>query len=150
MGATMQQYYGYSYQMQLQMQMQMQMMYMPPYEMDYGYGRKCTVFDAEQMLPLVNKMSRDRNGSRTVQNWIEGAADHDKEVIFQELMKDALGLIKDQFGNYVFQKIFEVGVNKHKKRILEVIKGRICELSYNTFGCRVVQKALEYMRNLYE
>lgn len=65
-------------------------------------------------------------------------------------MKDALGLIKDQFGNYVFQKIFEVGLNKHKKRILEVIKGKICELSYNTFGCRVVQKALDYLRNIYE
>lgn len=33
-------------------------------------------------------------------------------------MKDAMGLIRDQFGNYVFQKIFEMGLNKHKKRIL--------------------------------
>jgi pumilio RNA-binding family len=65
-------------------------------------------------------------------------------------MKDGIGLIKDQFGNYVFQKVFEVGMNKHKKKILELIKGRVVELSYNTFGCRVVQKGLEYIRNLYE
>jgi hypothetical protein len=113
----MPQYYQYPYHMP--------MMYMP-YDMDYTYGRKVTAFDAEQMIPVVNKMSRDRNGSRTVQNWIEGAVEQDKEAIFQELMKDALGLIKDQFGNYVFQKIFEVGLNKHKKRILEAMKGRIC------------------------
>lgn len=127
------------------------MMYMP-YEMDYhaGYPRKDRHFDAAEMLPVLNKMSRDRNGSRSVQNWIEGAADEDKEVIFQELMKEGLSLIKDQFGNYVFQKIFEVGINKHKKKILELIRGKVCELSYNTFGCRVIQKALEYIRSLYE
>lgn len=69
---VMPQYYPYGYPMQ------MQMMYMP-YDMDYGgYGRKVVPFDGEQMLPMLNKMSRDRNGSRTVQNWIEGAAEHDK------------------------------------------------------------------------
>lgn len=70
MPTMQQQYYQYPYAMP--------MMYMP-YEMDYsGYGRKVVAFDGEQMLPLVNKMSRDRNGSRTVQNWIEGAAEQDK------------------------------------------------------------------------
>jgi hypothetical protein len=64
----MPQYYQYPYPMQ------MQMMYMP-YDMDYSYGRKMTAFDAEQMIPVVNKMSRDRNGSRTVQNWIESAVE---------------------------------------------------------------------------
>ena len=64
-------YYGYPY---------MQMMYLPQ-EMDYsmyGYARKDRQFDAEQFIPMLNKMSRDRNGSRTVQNWIEGATDEEK------------------------------------------------------------------------
>lgn len=55
----------------------MQMMYIPQ-EMDYsmyGYARKDRQFDAEQFIPMLNKMSRDRNGSRTVQNWIEAATD---------------------------------------------------------------------------
>ena len=62
-------------------------------------------------------------------------------------MKDSTHLIKDQYGNYVFQKILEVGSQSQKKRVLESLKGKICDLSYNMFGCRVVQKILESIRN---
>lgn len=77
------------------------------------------------MLPRVNSLSKEKSGSRTVQNWIESASNEVKDSILDELMKEPLQLIKDQFGNYVFQKFFEVGSLKHQKRILEAMKGRI-------------------------
>jgi hypothetical protein len=37
--------------------------------------------------------------------------------------------MKDRFGNYVFQKIFEKGTEKQKKRLFDAIKGKIYSLS---------------------
>lgn len=54
--------------------------------------------------------------------------------------------MKDRFGNYVFQKIFEKGSEKQKKKLFDAIKGKIITLSEHCYGCRVVQKAIEYIQ----
>lgn len=53
--------------------------------------------------------------------------------------------MKDRFGNYVFQKIFERGSEKQKKKLFDVIKSKLINLSEHCYGCRVVQKAIEYV-----
>jgi len=58
--------------------------------------------------------------------------------------------MKDVFGNYVIQKILEKGAPKHKRELFEKIKGNVANLSLHTYGCRVVQKALEELKNLPE
>jgi pumilio RNA-binding family len=52
--------------------------------------------------------------------------------------------MKDRFGNYVFQKIFEKGSEKQKKKLFDAIKIKLINLSEHCYGCRVVQKAIEY------
>ena len=54
-------------------------------------------------------------------------------------------MIKDRFGNYVFQKIFEKGLEHQKRQLLNLLEGRIIDLSLHSFGCRVIQKAIEYI-----
>ena len=54
-------------------------------------------------------------------------------------------LMKDVFGNYVVQKMFEFGSPNHRKLLFNDLKGFIFTLSCDQYGCRVVQKALEVL-----
>jgi hypothetical protein len=48
--------------------------------------------------------------------------------------------MQDVFGNYVIQKFFDHGNQYQKKVLAERMKGRLVDLSVQTYGCRVVQK----------
>lgn len=48
--------------------------------------------------------------------------------------------MKDVFGNYVIQKLFEHGTQKQKKMLAELMLKRIADLSVQMYSCRVVQK----------
>ena len=47
------------------------------------------------------------------------------------------------YGNYVLQQLMAVGGARHKLRLCGALSGRIRELSFDPYGCRVVQKLLE-------
>lgn len=63
--------------------------------------------------------------------------------ILEELQPHALALMTDQFGNYVIQKLLDHGGEDVRAALGKEIQGRVLELTVNTFGCRIVQKALE-------
>jgi pumilio RNA-binding family len=65
--------------------------------------------------------------------------------VFSVIYPQSIDLIKDRFGNYVYQKIFERGNTEHKKAIFSLIRGHIVELSEHSYGCRVVQKAIDFI-----
>lgn len=52
---------------------------------------------------------KDQLGSRKIQNFFEKAGEDEKEIMFKKVEPQLLFLIKDQFGNYVVQKILEKG-----------------------------------------
>ena len=54
-------------------------------------------------------------------------------------------LSKDQFGNYVIQKLFEFSENSRRRQIISQLEGQIHELTLDTYGCRVVQKAIDVL-----
>lgn len=56
-----------------------------------------------------------------------------------------LSLVTDIFGNYVIQKFLEFGTTEMHTQLGELLEGKVLELSRNTFGCRVVQRALEVL-----
>lgn len=60
-------------------------------------------------MSKASEWARDQNGSRAVQNIFEGENLQNKDDVFNYLINDTKTLIKDRFGNYVFQKIFEKG-----------------------------------------
>ena len=53
--------------------------------------------------------------------------------------------MKDVFGNYVMQKLFEYGDQVQKKVLANAKKGKVVDLSMQPYACRVVQK----VRRLY-
>lgn len=46
--------------------------------------------------------------------------------------------MKDQFGNYLIQKLFDHGLREHQEALLEIVVENVVDLSFDTYGCRVV------------
>ncbi|KNZ71768.1 Pumilio like protein [Termitomyces sp. J132] len=92
------------------------------------------------------EFSGDQHGSRFLQQKLESATSEEKQAIFDEIVPaNAFSLMVDVFGNYVIQKLFEHGTQVQKIRLAQTMEGRIHGLSQQMYGCRVVQKAIEFV-----
>ena len=74
---------------------------------------------------------------------METATEEEKQEIFAEILASASLLMKDLFGNYVVQKFFEFGSHHQIQILCSLLRGNVVTLSLQTYGCRVVQKAIE-------
>ena len=61
------------------------------------------ISDPTQILQLAF----DQHGSRLIQNILESDNEEKKTFVFKILLPKSNFLMKDKFGNYVFQKMFE-------------------------------------------
>ena len=84
-----------------------------------------------------------QHGSRFIQQQMESASEEEKADVFAEIECSAALLMSDLFGNYVIQKFFEFGNAQQIQLLCNLLKGNIVPLSFQTYGCRVVQKAIE-------
>ncbi|KAG5503714.1 hypothetical protein JIQ42_05937 [Leishmania sp. Namibia] len=115
-------------------------------------------WDYAQIKTHVCTFSRDQDGSRLVQRLLEKP--ENIVSIFNEVIEEFEELATDVFGNYVLQKMFDVvpkvenDVNAPQEikgarlldRLTEKVRGHLLEYSVQTYGCRVMQKAVENMR----
>ena len=53
--------------------------------------------------------------------------------------------MKNVFGNYVIQLIFEKGTKDRVNQFYETMLKQTIMLSFDQFGCRIVQKALSWL-----
>jgi hypothetical protein len=104
---------------------------------------KARRWEIQDLVGHMVEFSRDQEGSRLIQRKLESCSDAEKDLVFAEVYKEALGLMTDVFGNYVIQKLFEHGLPRHRKMLACVLKGNVLSLTLQTYGCRVIQKALE-------
>lgn len=51
--------------------------------------------------------------------------------------------MQDVFGNYVIQKFLEHGSPEQRQCLADMMLKDVRRLSTHTYGCRVIQKALE-------
>lgn len=86
---------------------------------------------------------KDQHGSRFIQQKLEHATDMEKDDVFIEVLPASYSLMTDVFGNYVIQKFFEYGSLQQKSVLVERLSGHVAALAVHTYGCRVVQKAIE-------
>ncbi|KAL2270385.1 hypothetical protein VTJ83DRAFT_2569 [Remersonia thermophila] len=87
----------------------------------------------------------DQHASRFIQSKLETANSEERARVFAEIEPNTIQLMKDVFGNYVMQKLFEHGDQVQKKVLASAMKGKVVDLSTQMYGCRVVQKALEHV-----
>ncbi|KAI1754323.1 ARM repeat-containing protein [Xylaria castorea] len=102
-------------------------------------------YDLKDIYGHIVEFSGDQHGSRFIQDRLKVANSEEKERVFQEIMQNAVQLMKDLFGNYVIQRFFEHGDQVQKKLLAGAMIGRVGELSTQMYSCRVVQKALEHV-----
>lgn len=108
----------------------------------YGKSRQWGLRD---LLGHVVAFCQDQHGSRFIQQRLEVCVEVDKQLIFDEIMPSAQSLMTDVFGNYVLQKLFEYGTPDQCESLALLLKGQSVQLAMQMYGCRVVQKALEYV-----
>lgn len=90
------------------------------------------------------KFAKDQVGSRFIQQELASSKDRfEKDSIFDEVVSNADELVDDIFGNYVVQKFFEYGEERHWARLVDAIIDRVPEYAFQMYACRVLQKALE-------
>ncbi|KAL1837507.1 hypothetical protein VTJ49DRAFT_3692 [Mycothermus thermophilus] len=87
----------------------------------------------------------DQHASRFIQSKLETANSDERARVFAEIEPNTIQLMKDVFGNYVMQKLFEHGDQVQKRVLANAMKGKVVDLSTQMYGCRVVQKALEHV-----
>lgn len=59
---------------------------------------------------------------------------------------DVLKCVKDQNGNHVVQKAIERVPTEHIQFVIEAFRGQVHTLSAHPYGCRVIQRILEYCK----
>lgn len=112
------------------------------FRLTYGKSRQ---WELQDLLGHVVAFCQDQHGSRFIQQRLEVANDHEKQVIFEEVLPSAHSLMTDVFGNYVIQKLFEYGAQEQCETLASLIAGQAVQLALQMYGCRVIQKALEYV-----
>ncbi|WVF71933.1 hypothetical protein IAT40_006743 [Kwoniella sp. CBS 6097] len=93
----------------------------------------------------IVEFSGDQHGSRFIQQKLTEATPEDRQKVFDEIMPNAYQLMTDVFGNYVTQKMFELGDQLQKGALAKKMEGHVLQLSMQAYGCRVVQKALDHV-----
>lgn len=66
------------------------------------------------------------------------------QPILDELHDQAEALIQDQYGNYVIQHVLEHGKPEDKSKVVNIIRGKVCQLSQHKFASNVVEKCVTY------
>ncbi|KAJ7980822.1 Pumilio-like protein [Quillaja saponaria] len=106
-------------------------------------SNKTKCFELSEIAGHVVEFSADQYGSRFIQQKLETATTEDKNMVYQEIMPQALALMTDVFGNYVVQKFFEHGLPSQRRELANKLFGHVLTLSLQMYGCRVIQKAIE-------
>ncbi|GKV32914.1 hypothetical protein SLEP1_g41480 [Rubroshorea leprosula] len=106
-------------------------------------SNKTKCFELSEIDSHVVEFSADQYGSRFIQQKLETATTEEKNMVYQEIMPQALVLMTDVFGNYVIQKFFEHGLPSQRRELAGKLFGNVLTLSLQMYGCRVIQKAIE-------
>lgn len=91
----------------------------------------------------IVEMAQEQNGSRLLQEKLEKYSVDEKQAVYLEVFQGFKVLVFDIFGNFVIQKMLEVGNKEQKRNLGNCCLGRIAELSMHVYACRVVQKVLD-------
>lgn len=89
----------------------------------------------------ILELAKEKNGCKLLQHKIieEPLA---SDYIYDNIKNDVVNIMIDQYGNYLFQKIYE-NINQTKRyEIMTLIEPEILFLCNNTYGTRGIQKII--------
>ncbi|KAJ6237905.1 pumilio homology domain family member 4 [Anaeramoeba flamelloides] len=98
----------------------------------------------QQIIGVIYNIAKDPTECCILQKKIEKSKDPKVcRIILNEISQHIIKLIKDPFGNYLIQKIYEFATDQDKSLILEQISSDFLSISLNQYGTRAVQKIIE-------
>ena len=95
----------------------------------------------------VHLLYRDQSGCRQLQRMLELGERSLYQTIYEECLPLLGELITDSFGNYLFQKIFEIANPAERSEILCLLKPHLFSASLDLHGTRSVQTVIECCAN---
>ena len=97
----------------------------------------------------VPAMCRQKCGSQYLQALIDQGDPEIRGDMFCEVIEGSpLDIIRDQFGNYVVQKLLRRGAPHEVQQLGKIIVDNCLQLSVHMYGCRVLQSALDVISPL--
>ncbi|KAI8888655.1 ARM repeat-containing protein [Backusella circina FSU 941] len=96
---------------------------------------------------FVNRIIQDTDQQASIflQQKLKSSTAVQKEAIFKSILSQAYLLMTNRFGNFLVQRLFELGTPDQVQELADKMKGHVLELTCEAFGCHVVQKALDYV-----
>lgn len=101
---------------------------------------RCPDLQLNQIVSHMVEFATDRDGSEFIQRKLDDVTENHKEVIYQEMKKHVLILMKDAFGNLVVTKFLEIGTQTQRIELFQIIRNNFAKLCEHKYGCLVVQK----------
>eukprot|EP00927_Polykrikos_kofoidii_P049873 TRINITY_DN43883_c0_g1_i1.p1 TRINITY_DN43883_c0_g1~~TRINITY_DN43883_c0_g1_i1.p1 ORF type:complete len:583 (-),score=110.96 TRINITY_DN43883_c0_g1_i1:359-2008(-) len=91
----------------------------------------------------IRDMAKDKINSRLLQRSIVRGGPEIAALVFQKAEPFFMELVRDQFGNYLSQKMLEVASAEQFNNFFELLKNELASLAQDVHGTRVVQKVVE-------
>ncbi|XP_042751555.1 pumilio homolog 12 [Lactuca sativa] len=101
----------------------------------------------------IVSLAKDQNGCRLLQSKFENPTNDEIETVLYEVLDSITDLMKDQFGNYLVQKLISFCNDDHKLRILLSLTDvpvQMVIVCMNPHGTRAMQKLLENLTDPYQ
>jgi len=96
------------------------------------------------LIGHVLSLSLQMYGCRVIQKALEVIDTNLQVKLVKELEHNVMKCVKDQNGNHVIQKCIEKVPLRHVQFIVDAFKGQVFSLATHPYGCRVIQRILEY------
>ncbi|OHS93618.1 Pumilio-family RNA binding repeat containing protein [Tritrichomonas foetus] len=96
----------------------------------------------KSVKPLMLKMAFDNCGCRIIQRLFDKYDVDTLKILVDDVMKKAVDLATNQYGNYVVQKILESGKSDLVSTLVNAFKGHFYEFSIHKFASNVMEKCI--------
>lgn len=103
--------------------------------------------DLEFLIDLIitnlNAIAAHKHGCCVLQKLLNKCSDLQVSKISNEILKNSVYLMKDQFGNYVIQYLISLDIDGVNFQLLQLVANDIVSLSCGKFSSNVVEKCLK-------
>lgn len=99
--------------------------------------------DTNQLIVKRIILNNDQQASIFLQQKLKTASAEQKNGIINATIEQSFKLMINRFGNFLIQRCFEYGTPEQIKDLTKDMKGKVCQLSTDPFGCHAIQKAID-------
>jgi len=117
--------------------------YPPTWQED---AQENTAFTAAELFGNLWRISRDKDGCRFVQDYLEAASDADRVTLASEMHSHVWEALRCPNANFVLQKFISVLRPGQASQFIldELRKAGFSKAARHRYGCRVLQRLLEH------